>query len=403
MLHTHNPQGGCCPFRPKPTSCPNPIPPSVLGDVSNTADALVQTAKRKRGQDDKFKCPKCEYKAKQKGNLTTHLANKHGIDVQWHHCQQPGCEYKAKEKGKLTRHLANKHGIDVQWHHCQQPGCEYKAKQNNDLTRHLAFVHDINVQWHHCQQPGCEYKAKRKADLTTHLAFVHDIGVQWHECPETGCDHKFKSNSDLTRHLQRAHYQAFCQRKKVQEERVRLALLADGWLEWSSGDTLPPAGYLKREHYIDFKCAQASVDKSSCRIDFVLCVKPGCYVFLEVDEHQHRFGYAGADGAGISCDSKRMANVQTSLTIEFATAGLEPPPIYWLRYNPHEWHVDGLVRKVPKADRERRLCAFLGQMEPWYGIAIGYAFYDYDVATGLDVLSADEFPVALTEVVENLA
>ena len=61
-----------------------------------------------------------------------------------------------------------------------------------------------------------------------------------------------------------------------------------------------------------------------------------------------------------------------------------------------------MVCKVPKADRERRLCAFLDQMGPWSGVAIGYAFYDYDVATGLDVLGANEFPGAFAGLVENL-
>lgn len=114
----------------------------------------------------------------------------------------------------------------------------------------------------------------------------------------------------------------------------------------------------------------------------------------------NRFGYAGADGAGISCDSKRMANVQTSLTLEFVGVGAEPPPIYWLRYNPHECHVDAVLRKVPKTECETRLCAFLERLEPATGI--GYAFYDYDEATGLDVLAADEFPDAFRDLVDNL-
>ena len=206
--------------------------------------------------------------------------------------------------------------------------------------------------------------------------------------------------SRLQSHLKSQHFNVYCQRKKEQEERVRGALLAAGWLEWSSGDTLPPPGHFKREHRIDFQCAKASVDKSRCCIDFVLSYEGGSYVFLEVDEHQHRFGYAGADGAGISCDSKRMANVQTSITLEFVAVGAEPPPVYWLRYNPHEWHVDGVLRKVPKAERETRLCAFLERLEPATGI--GYAFYDYDEATGLDVLAADEFPDAFRDLVDNL-
>ena len=78
-----------------------------------------------------------------------------------------------------------------------------------------------------------------------------------------------------------------------------MALLNNGWLEYLSTDTLPPTGHFKREHKkIDFSCADASPDKSFCRIDFVLSYECGSYVFLEVDEHQHRFGYGGS----LSCD-----------------------------------------------------------------------------------------------------
>lgn len=94
-----------------------------------------------------------------------------------------------------------------------------------------------------------------------------------------------------------------------------------------------------------------------------------------------------------------MANVHTSITIEFDSVGAEPPPIYWLRYNPHEWHVDGVICKVPKDEREVRLCSFLKHLEPKTGI--GYAFYDYD-ESGLDVLSADEFPELFRDFVDNL-
>ena len=129
----------------------------------------------------------------------------------------------------------------------------------------------------------------------------------------------------------------------------------------------------------------------------VLAYEDGRYAFLEVDEHQHRFGYDG----NLSCDAKRMANVHTSITLEFLGVGAAPPPIYWLRYNPHAWHVDGSLRSAPKADRETRLCAFLGRPIPAPGI--GYAFYDYGAETGLDVLSSDEFPSAMRDLVQNLA
>jgi hypothetical protein len=196
------------------------------------------------------------------------------------------------------------------------------------------------------------------------------------------------------------HFAVFCQRMKREEERVRSVLLTSGWREWSSSDTLPPPRHFKREHHIDFECAQASVDRKSCRVDFVLAYDDGGYVFLEIDEHQHRFGYAGADGAGISCDAKRMANAMTSLTMEFANVSSDPPPVYWLRYNPHAFRANAALQDVGKKERERRLCTFLFHFRARAGI--GYAFYDWTDALGLDVLCAEEFPMALRPLVENL-
>ena len=276
------------------------------------------------------------------------------------------------------------------------PKCTGKFKRTASLTRHLADKHDVNVTWHHCDR--CTDKFKHKANLTQHLADKHDVNVTWYHCDQ--CTDKFKQKATLTRHLIALHYNVYCQRRKQQEEHVRVALLLRGWNEWSSGDTLPPPGHFKREHQIDFTCAGASEDRKWCRIDFVLAYDDGTFVFLEVDEHQHRFGYDGEDGARLSCDSKRMANVQSSITIEFVAVGADAPPIYWLRYNPHTWHVNGTTITVGRVEREKRLCDFLSQSPSRAGI--GYAFYDYDEECGLDVLSASEFHPLLRDMVENL-
>ena len=75
---------------------------------------------------------------------------------------------------------------------------------------------------------------------------------------------------------------------------------------------------------------------------------PGGLVFLEVDENQHLYGY----DASISCDMKSMDFVMGSL---FDELGEARPNVYWLRYNPSAYHVDGVLVKVQKEERERRL------------------------------------------------
>ena len=197
------------------------------------------------------------------------------------------------------------------------------------------------------------------------------------------------------------HNDAYVLRQKQQEYMVEQALVSDGWIAWDYAETLPPPGHYKREHRIDFNCAMASTDRSFCKIDFVLGYDGG-YIFLEVDEHQHRFGYNNSDGAAISCDAKRMANVHTYITLEFDSLGCEPPSIYWLRFNPHAWHVNGSTIRILKEERMQKLCTFLSDYEPICPVQIGYAFYDCDSYEGLSVLNSEEFPDALRDVVINL-
>ena len=99
-----------------------------------------------------------------------------------------------------------------------------------------------------------------------------------------------------------------------------------------------------------------------------------------------------------------MTSVHTSLAVEFGKLDRDAPPIYWLRYNPFEWHVDGVTTRLPKADRETRLVAFLADCAVDAPLRIGYAFYDYSDADGLDVLLADEFPAPFRDdgIVDNL-
>ncbi|MFW9917412.1 MAG: C2H2-type zinc finger protein, partial [Candidatus Thorarchaeota archaeon] len=65
--------------------------------------------------------------------------------VQWYPC--PHCDYKAKQKDNLTRHLVDKHDIGAQWYPC--PQCDYKAKQKSNLIRHLANKHDTGPVFKH--------------------------------------------------------------------------------------------------------------------------------------------------------------------------------------------------------------------------------------------------------------
>ncbi len=344
-----------------------------------------------------------------------------------HQCDQPGCVARFQKPSDLKRHKADVHNIDVVWHKCNL--CTKSFKQSGDLNRHRAFVHNIGVVWHDCNlctmsfKQSCrlnQHKARRhnvgvvlykcnlctmsfkqSSNLKTHKAYLHDVGVVWRYCDVTGCSSKFKRSSDLTRHMQRLHNAVYVARRKIQEERVRVALVADGFEEWFSSDTMPPVGFFKREHLVDFDCAAAVAGRDAgkevhfCKIDFVIWFEWG-YLFLEVDENQHRFGY----DALLSCDARRVANVHTSIAVEMSKTELPPPRIYWLRYNPHSYHVDGELVEMPKEEREKRLGAFLTQLKTPSPVTIAYAWYDSSDGE-LEVLGNPEFPDVLSNVVVN--
>ena len=348
-----------------------------------------------------FACeqPGCDSRFKKSSGLKRHKAHKHGLGVVWHACDL--CESRFKSAGHLKQHKADAHGLGVVWHACDQPGCEYQAKQAGTLKRHKANAHDLGVVWHACDQPGCEHQFKQACNLKRHKANAHDLGVVWHACDQPGCEHQFKQASNLHEHTRTQHARVYAQRKKEQEERVRRALVDAGWQEHRLAEAMPPVGHFRREKRIDFRCAKLESRDTWCRIDFVLGVPHG-FVFLEVDEGQHKYGY----GDHLSCDMKRMACVMESLAVE---TNYNAPPIYWLRYNPNAWRVGGDSRRVPKADREANLAKWLGAFECVAPFGIGYAFYDCeapdadDGAPGaLDVLGNAEYNPHYADAAENL-
>jgi hypothetical protein len=336
----------------------------------------------------------CDYKAKQTSALKEHMANMHDEGVTWHFCTVEGCDYKAKKANTLKMHMMFVHDVDVTWHFCTVEGCDYKAKKASSVRDHMTAVHDVDVTWHVCTVEGCDHKAKQAGNLKRHMMFVHDVDVTWHVCNVDGCHFRCKQKSGLTVHTRRMHNTVYVARRKKQEERVCLALLAAGYEEWFASEAMPPMEHFKREKRIDFACASLDTDGKFCRIDFVICVANG-FVFLEVDEDQHLYGY----DALVSCDMKRMSHVMESIIVEL---GEHMPNIYWLRYNPNAWRVDGDLRSVRKNDREAALVEWLSNLELVSPLQIGYAFYDCEADGTLDVLTNENYNAHYASVVENL-
>lgn len=400
-------QAGCScgkKFKTKETLCDHVKLARTSKDIKCTFPCCKYMAKRNnemsihmkqfhRIYGEPFQCELCDYKTGYKTQLNAHMLS-HDPKKQ-HECTWARCFQRFKTKQSLALHM-KKH--EESYSHA----CRHCPKQFVDVrgrNSHEQLVHGVGLVMKCCTH--CPSSFKTNSSLREHMAVVHSVGGGHHQC--AACNQVFPTGRALGDHMRSAAgcTDEYARSKKIQEENVCKALLGDGWEQIPTQCDMPLPGQFKREHQIDFQCAGASADRSFARIDFVLGYDGG-FIFLEVDEHQHKYGMYQGDTAAISCDAKRMANVMCSLTVECSAANTDLPSIYWLRYNPHAWHVDGVTTRVDKFKREERLLRFLKEYAPEDPLGIGYAFYDHDKDTGLDVLNADEFPPEHADITYNL-
>ena len=240
-----------------------------------------------------------------------------------------------------------------------------------------------------CSYDGCGRTFSQSCNMHSHIREVHK-GERPYACDV--CEGvAFARNEGLTNHMRLYHNETYVARKKIEETRVSDLLIGAGWTEWHHTELMPPPKHFKREKTIDFRCVDAS--DTFCRIDFVLGLESG-FVFLEVDEHQHRFGY----DAALSCDMKRMAKVMSSLVVE---AGDAVPRVQWVRYNPNAHHVDGATQAAPKAAREAWLTSYVSALTLTRPLEVCYAYYD--VSEGdLEVLQHAEYHAEFKNVARDV-
>ena len=194
--------------------------------------------------------------------------------------------------------------------------------------------------------------------------------------------------------------------KKLLDKKVRLNYILKKDLQ---GAFPEGEGDYVREKHIRFT---QLTDGSWAFIDFVIRVRGG-YVFLEVDEHQHKApGYENRVSAPYrSGDMERMVKVMGA----YWHAG-NVWPVLWLRYNPDAskfvvYQSQGdTPETVPQCtdrkERERLLINHLESIdlseEAQGGWKIEYAFYDARVVSGNTIAETTEIPT-YAEAYRNLS
>jgi hypothetical protein len=84
-----------------------------------------------------------------------------------------------------------------------------------------------------------------------------------------------------------------------------------------------------------------------------------------VDESQHSW-------YEVSCELRRMTDTQRSLVLEGNTL-----PILFIRYNPHSFEIDGVVRRdIWKKRREETLVQFIRDLKFTQPFGVAYMYYD---------------------------
>jgi hypothetical protein len=103
------------------------------------------------------------------------------------------------------------------------------------------------------------------------------------------------------------------------------------------------------------------------RCDFVIDVKGGILV-LEVDEFQHELA-----NYSISCELRRM----TQIVEAFMLGGLALP-VFFIRFNPDAFTVDGQNKRVPIVTRLNRLVTHIRELDLTNapGLQVLYMYYD---------------------------
>ncbi len=302
------------------------------------------------------------------------------IDVRSKRCQESGCikQPSYAKHGETIAVFCKEHQlpdmINVTHKQCQQSGCPTRATygyltfpaercaQHQDEKNPMVFYPTARCIIKGCREFATSGKARKRQHCSDHaqpgeISFAKQLcacGEMTMLSPKSqlcvGCDPKY----------------SMVKRVKMEENAVRCLLVHNGYKHFVYDRALPD------------NCGM------TYRPDF-LFEKPGFFVILEVDEHQHKnyqcVGQCICDVKPLcECEYKRMREITFINTI----------PTLFIRFNPHKYKTKGSMKSI--AARHDELLRVLKQSlidGPKARCEVKYLFYDESIEANQIVVDAE--------------
>jgi uncharacterized Zn-finger protein len=308
-----------------------------------------------------YACEQCYKSFSQASYVKQHIASVHE-KIKLFKCDQ--CDKSFSHSGDIKKHIKCVHE-KLKPFSCDQ--CDLKFFKSNHRKMHIQSVHE-KLKLFSCGR--CDKTFFKSANFKQHIASVHE-GKKTYVC--TQCGQTFSYSGHLKRH-ERHHEES--------KKWTFVCLYADGkvYTEEGSCEGLECGIRCKTQLQLDYHIQSSHTeegfrkkmksetklaeffDSKGCvydrdRVNFVsLTCKPemkltglrcypdfyllglsaelGAHVIVGLDEHGHR-QYA--------CDLRRTL----MLTAAIGASSTKSLPIVYVRFNPHYYHVDGVLRDRP--------------------------------------------------------